>query len=642
MRAFAVAALISYACITSAAGASAYPLSNAERVPGTPGSAIELLDFDGDGLLDIASVKGAPSTVDGSVKLVRGTATGWTAEQSVTRASFRGFLTSVGAADVTGDGRDDILAVFGGEGGRLAVLRGNASGTLAAPSPADVHPLEPLNPFTTPSGVDWGDVDGDGDLDVVVAITIFTPAPATTGKVIVFVNDGTGQLTPSGQELVAQGPADILLLPLGSGGADGDLDIVVTQSVAGASAVKVFPGAAGATFGSGFDVPAGQGADRLDWGDFDGDARLDVAVSHPAASNLPTTVLRGTDAAPGLGSPADVEAAVDGHEVAVGDLDRDGLDDLVVADGQRGSANDPPIFLRSLGASGFERVNGTSQGQTDVLSPRIGDVDGDGKLDLVTTGALDAAPFSPGYFVRYGLGPELVPDSLDTDFGFATVGTRVGGRSFRFVNVGPGAASNVQRAGDGDVADFPVEADTCSGATLAVGAACMVTFGFAPTVAGDRGAAFSAFAPDADFLTSVLVFGTGRPPAPGPAPPPPPPPPPPAARPELRLSKPVFTPVTRRVFARRGLRFTQRFPAAGQAGWTLEIPAFGAKPRVVIGRASRTLRARGVVRVTLKPTAAGLRQLRRRGVRRLVLRTTFRPRGATASLRLTSRTTLRR
>jgi hypothetical protein len=63
---------------------------------------------------------------------------------------------------------------------------------------------------------------------------------------------------------------------------------------------------------------------------------------------------------------------------------------------------------------------------------------------------------------------------------------------------------------------------------------------------------------------------------------------------------------------------------------------------VTIGRASRTLRAAGLVRMTIKPTAAGVRQLRRRGARRLVLKTSFRPAGATTSLRLTSQTSLRR
>ena len=130
MRSLAIAPLallITLACWTANAGAAVYPLGASERVAATPGETIELLDFDNDGLLDIASVHGEFLTQGGDVNLVRGITEGWAAEQRVTVPGVRGPVSDIAAADVTGDGREDILAAFGGDSGHLAVLRGNLS-----------------------------------------------------------------------------------------------------------------------------------------------------------------------------------------------------------------------------------------------------------------------------------------------------------------------------------------------------------------------------------------------------------------------------------------------------------------------------------------------------------------------------------
>ena len=281
-------------------------------------------------------------------------------------------------------------------------------------------------------------------------------------------------------------------------------------------------------------------------------------------------------------------------------------------------AGSPPVFQRSLGGFAFERVTGSGAGEQIGFSPQIGDMDGDGKLDVVTSGSL--GPFAPdGYFIRYALGPELVAGVVEVDFGFVTLGSRAPGRSVVFRNDGPGTASDIQRDMAGAVAEYPIESDSCSGATLTVGQTCAFTFGFAPSVAGDHEAAVTAYAPDADYVNGVTLFGTcvapaapGAPGAPGtPGTPPPPaasPPPPPPASPR-RLGKPVVTATTLAVLGRRGLRFTQRLPAAGRARWTLEIPAVGRRKRVVIGQATRTVTKSGVVRVTIRPTASAVRLL---------------------------------
>ena len=451
--------VLSFACCVSAAEAAVFPLSQPEIVPGTPGEVIDVLDFDADGFNDIASAKGQNGIDGGDVRLLRGTDSGWAAEQGVTVAGVGGTQTAIAAADVTGDGRDDILATFG-DTGSLVVLRGNPGGALATPAAADVYSIAPTVPGGRTTGVDWGDIDGDGDLDVV---TVVGRAPAEPGQLTVFVNDGAGALTATGQALAVDGPVDVLLLALG--GADDDLDIVVAQDpLLSTMAVRVFPGATGATFAAPADVAAGEPAHRLAWGDFDSDGRIDVAVSHRNGPPLPTTILKGTAAAPGLGAAFDIDSAVEGREITVGDLDRDGRDDLLVADALQNTIN-APTLLSSRGSFTFERIDALRAGPPGQAGPRVGDMDGDGRPDLVTSGSRTGAG-PDAYVIQYGLGAQLTVSSILADFNAVAVGSRSETRTIEWLNEGPGAAAAIEVLGEGNVEEFPVESDACTGATL--------------------------------------------------------------------------------------------------------------------------------------------------------------------------------
>ena len=268
--------------------------------------------------------------------------------------------------------------------------------------------------------------------------------------------------------------------------------------------------------------------------------------------------------------------------------------------------------------------------------PQIADIDGDGKLDIVTTG-WDGLP-PDEIFIRYGVGPQLVPLPADgIDFGYVALGARLPPQPVSFTNLGPGTATALAREGEGDLGDFPISADTCSGATLGVSQSCTMGLGFTPTALGDRVAAFVLFAPDSDLVYPLGVIGTAEepptPPAIAPPPPPPLPPPPtvvpvPVA-PSSAVSRPRVVPSTRRVLLRRGVRFTQTFPSAGRVRWTLLLPSANPTRRTVVGRATRTLTRAGTVHVVVKLTRAGARHVTRRRAGRITLRTSFTPAGKT-------------
>ena len=124
--------------------------------------------------------------------------------------------------------------------------------------------------------------------------------------------------------------------------------------------------------------------------DLDGDGQPDLAVSnHGTAGNYGATlsVLRNTSTAGNVSfaTKVDLDTETGPYNVAIGDIDGDDKPDLVVTNYGGGTGTTVSVFLNtsSEGALSFaDRVDfETSDGP---LGLAIGDIDGDGNLDLVT------------------------------------------------------------------------------------------------------------------------------------------------------------------------------------------------------------------------------------------------------------------
>ena len=591
-------------------------------IDGWATNAVSVLDFDADGIPDIALLGTR------KVQLILGTETGWQQVQTATFATDPN-PTQMAVGDVTGDGMDDIAVVIAITG-EVVVFRGSEDGVLTEPAAADRYAVGPPDGSYIPGPgvtIDIGDVNGDGSLDIVAG---FRPAASfQIGKIVVLANNGDGTFTAQ-PAIDLSGIEQVRLVRLGG---DADPDLLVAQGYGGGivepgtvnGKLAVMPGATGAGFEAAETVLIPNGAvASVDAGDFNDDGAADLAVGRRSSTygGAGPEVLLGNPDTSDVGSPLGIGAtAVDGFgsRVVVGDVDRDGLSDVTYDVGSYGFD-----LARSLGDGTFGAFEvGAYMYPAYMMGWTLGDADDDGKLDALTIGNDLYGP-SPEVQIYYGSGPRLRPHDWYADFGEVVVGSASPAASTTFGNDGPGTAGRLELWVAGDHSQFELTQDACSGRTLAVGQRCAIGARFRPTIAGDAEMQATVVAPDSDEAWAVSLFGTGtEPPAPAPALAP-------AAAPPPAVSAPVQRPPSflRRVHA-------PRFTGHGRGlqldtGAIAHCPANGPQCTVklvvlqrvapghratVIARQSFRLTAGSERAITSRLTAAGRRLVRKHGTR---------------------------
>jgi hypothetical protein len=303
--------------------------------------------------------------------LAGGTGRGsFTAGTAITGASNVLTAPHVLTGDVDGDGDLDLL--HWGPTTQVHLYRNLGRGTFPSP--------EYLNAPAHAQDVALGDVDGDGDLDMVLA-----NGDGASGYLPVCLNDGAGHFTFD-HYVAAQGTTSRVVLD--DLDADGDLDLVAARNTSGSGTFDVLIRFNDGTGNfSGTDQLPISAVTGLTLGDVDQDGDLDLLLTQAstAPNYLGVATIFLNDSQGSFAFSNQYLVGSDPIRPQLADLDGDGDLDLVTANkGRAGSGGGASGFSLRLndGTGRFAAAPDTFTGDL-VRDAGLGDVDGDGDLDLL-------------------------------------------------------------------------------------------------------------------------------------------------------------------------------------------------------------------------------------------------------------------
>ncbi|MCP9769901.1 choice-of-anchor D domain-containing protein [Lacihabitans sp. LS3-19] len=295
-------------------------------------SSMAIGDFNGDGNQDIAYI----SVYTFSILL--GNGSGGFSSSYI--QSFHGFgtINSFAICDFNGDGNQDFAIAATNFNGityaGVKIFYGTGTGGVSSTTNVDID-----------NGIGnelWslaiGDFNGDGKQDIV---TIFRE-----GGLYVIFGDGLGGFTMGVNPFVYGSES----LAIGDFNADGKQDIAKVKNMS--SQLEILLGNGGVSFDYGFIPNSIFNPDLLSVavGDFNGDGKQDIVVSHSSSNNI--SILFG-DGLGGFTVPTEVYVGISANSLAIGDFNGDGMQDIAYGNSDPGSVS----ILLGNGSENMAEIN---------------------------------------------------------------------------------------------------------------------------------------------------------------------------------------------------------------------------------------------------------------------------------------------